>query len=251
MAKGFKHGASGAALNFKVVGNPQPSTARENTIWVDTDIINNYYFSPDQPVNMAEYDVWFAVDAAKSVEFNALKRNSIQVFPGLAKQFVGGVLIPKVACIYQNAEWIQFSADRYYLFKSGEGALVSLKTYRETSAKVTVTTDNISTSASSDGNCYASVRTEAKIDLSQYTKMCLQYTAATPEWGGNIIGVTSTAFTKGDAQPNNGVSYAAKTAIGKAENVTRAVLDISTINDSLYCAFYYCGTLSVTEWWLE
>lgn len=251
MAKGFKNGAGGILLNFKVIGNPQPSSDRENTIFVDTDKINHYFFSPEHPENMAENDVWFAVDAAKSVEFNALKRDSIQVFPGLAKQYIGGVLIPKVAKIYQNGEWIQFSADRYYLFKSGEGALVALKTYRETSAKVTVTTDNISTSASSDGNCYASVRTEAKIDLSQYTKMCLQYTAATPEWGGNIIGVTSTAFSKGDAQPNNGVSYAAKTAIGKAENVTRAVLDISTINESLYCAFYYCGTLSVTEWWLE
>jgi hypothetical protein len=251
MAKGFKHGAGGTSLNFKVISNPKPETATENTIWVDTDRINNYYFSATQPENMVEYDVWFSVDITRSVEFNALKKNGIHVFPGLAKQYIGGVLIGKVASIYQNGEWIQFSADRYYLFKSGEGALVSIKTYRETSAKVSVTTDSISTSASSDGNCYASIRTEAKIDLSQYIKMCLQYTAATPEWGGNIIGVTSTAFTKGDAQPNNGVSYAATTAIGQATNVTKAVLDISAINDSLYCAFYYCGTLNVTEWWLE
>ena len=31
-------GSGGAPLNFKVVGNPQPSNPKVNTIWVDTDV---------------------------------------------------------------------------------------------------------------------------------------------------------------------------------------------------------------------
>jgi hypothetical protein len=47
MAKGFKQGAGGVSpLNFKVVGNPQPTNPKENTIWVDTDVkITGYQFS--------------------------------------------------------------------------------------------------------------------------------------------------------------------------------------------------------------
>jgi hypothetical protein len=51
MAKGFKHGAGGgSSLNFKVIGNPKPETAKENTIWVDTDTpITSWDFSATQP----------------------------------------------------------------------------------------------------------------------------------------------------------------------------------------------------------
>ena len=50
-----KGGGGGASLNFKVIGNPQPESAKENTIWVNTDTpITGYYFQPEQPENMAE-----------------------------------------------------------------------------------------------------------------------------------------------------------------------------------------------------
>ena len=43
-------GSSGAGLNFKVVGNPQPSSPSENTIWIDTDSeITSWDFSATQP----------------------------------------------------------------------------------------------------------------------------------------------------------------------------------------------------------
>lgn len=52
MAKGYKHGAGGTnPLNFKVVGNPQPSNPKENTIWVDTDVpITGWEFSANEPL---------------------------------------------------------------------------------------------------------------------------------------------------------------------------------------------------------
>ena len=101
----FNMTGGGAPLNFKVVPNPQPDTAKENTIWVDTDRINNYYFSATQPEGMVDYDVWFPVGTSSTVEFNALKKGGIQVYPLSAQQMVSGVLKDVTAKSYQGGVW--------------------------------------------------------------------------------------------------------------------------------------------------
>ena len=113
----FNMTGGGAPLNFKVVPNPQPDTAKENTIWVDTDRINNYYFSATQPENMVNYDVWFHVGTSSTVEFNALKKNGIQVYPISAKQYIGGAWVDKTAKIYQGGKWVDWWDGT--LYKSG------------------------------------------------------------------------------------------------------------------------------------
>lgn len=101
-------GGGGGGLNFKVITNPLPSTAKENTIWVDTDKINSYYFSATQPENMTNYDVWFPVGTSSNVAFNALKKNGILVYPLSAKQYVNGSLVNVDAKSYQNGEWVDW-----------------------------------------------------------------------------------------------------------------------------------------------
>lgn len=113
----FNMTGGGAALNFKVVPNPQPDTAKENTIWVDTDRINNYYFSATQPENMVNYDVWFHVGTSSTVEFNALRKNGIQVYPLSAKQYINDSLVEKTAKSYQGGEWVDWIT---YLYNSGD-----------------------------------------------------------------------------------------------------------------------------------
>lgn len=113
MAKGFKYGAGGGtSLNFKVIGNPQPETAKDNTIWVNTDVkITGWIFSATQPETAAEGVVWFATGTSSAVEFNALKKNSIMVYPMSAKQYVNGAWVNKTAKSYQNGEsvdWVTF-----------------------------------------------------------------------------------------------------------------------------------------------
>lgn len=51
MAKGFKHGAGGIPLNFKVVGGTSaPSNPKQNTIWVNTgNEITAWAFSANEP----------------------------------------------------------------------------------------------------------------------------------------------------------------------------------------------------------
>lgn len=111
-------GGGGTSLNFKVVGNPKPISPRENTIWLDTDVpITGWIFSATEP-SAPEYGmVWFPVGTSSTVAFNALKKNSIQVYPLSAKQYIDGVWVDKTAKSYQGGKWVDWVT---YLFNSGD-----------------------------------------------------------------------------------------------------------------------------------
>lgn len=111
-------GAGGASLNFKVVpGLTQPGAAAENTIWVKTERLTGWYFAATQPENMQEGEVWFPTGTESAVEFNALKKNGIQVYPLSAKQLTGGVLVDVEAMSYQGGEWNGWIT---YLYNAGD-----------------------------------------------------------------------------------------------------------------------------------
>ena len=89
----------GSLLNFKVVDGTSAPKHKENTIWVNTDTkMTGWLFSPTQPPN-PEVDgmVWFLTGISSNGEFNALKKNGIQVCPISAKQFISanGYLSPR------------------------------------------------------------------------------------------------------------------------------------------------------------
>ena len=107
MAKGFKHGGGGAdLLNFKVVGNPQPEVAKENTIWIDTDApITGWIFSLTEPAQPREGMVWILTGKSSVAQFNALKKNALQVYPMQAKQYISGSWVLKSSALYQVEGW--------------------------------------------------------------------------------------------------------------------------------------------------
>ena len=102
-------GGGGAALNFSVVGNPQPASPKENTIWVNTDVkITGYVFSAVEPADPVEGMVWISVGVSSSAPFNALKKNNITVYPMSAKQYVSGAWVDKTAKSYQGGAWVDW-----------------------------------------------------------------------------------------------------------------------------------------------
>lgn len=119
MAKGFKHGTGGASpLNLKIIGNPKPQTAKENTIWIDTaEEITGWIFSSTQPDDMAEGQLWIATDKRSSASFNVLKKNGIQIYPVSAKQYISGQLVAKAAQIWKGGKWVDWMA---YLYNAGD-----------------------------------------------------------------------------------------------------------------------------------
>lgn len=171
MAKGFKHGAGGgASLNFKVIGNPQPETAKENTIWVDTDVeITSWVFNAAQPETAEEGVVWFTSGTSSPTAFNALKKNGIMVYPLSAKQYVSGAWVDKIAKSYQDGAWVDWwngelydSGNEYTTFTGGwENSTFSSSTkITKDSSSMTIQTDY------GDDALYCS----EKIDLTNFSE---------------------------------------------------------------------------------
>lgn len=99
----------GGGLNFKVVGGTTaPSNPKENMIWVNTSTkITSYIFSATQPTGSAGM-VWISTGTSSTAEFNALKKNGIQVYPLSAKQYISGAWVGETAKIYQGGEWVDW-----------------------------------------------------------------------------------------------------------------------------------------------
>ena len=112
-------GGGGGGLNFKVVGGTtQPTKPTENTIWVNTSVnIASWAFSATEPASPKEGMVWISTGTTSTVEFNALKKNSIQVYPLYAKQYISGAWVSKAAKSYQGGEWQHWFR---YIYNAGD-----------------------------------------------------------------------------------------------------------------------------------
>lgn len=108
------------SLSFEVVGNPQPENPKGNTIWVDTDVeITGWAFAAEEPSNPAEGMVWFAVGTASTVAFNALKENSVMVYPLSAKQYSGGAWVSRTARSRMDDQWADWFVWNGQLYQNG------------------------------------------------------------------------------------------------------------------------------------
>ena len=116
-------GGGGGGLNFRVIGSTiQPTSAKENDVWVNTSTkIESWIFSATEPESPAAGMVWIEVGTSSDVEFNALKKNSITVYPVWVRQYVDGAFADRNAHIFQNGEWVQFSEviTTVYLIQNG------------------------------------------------------------------------------------------------------------------------------------
>lgn len=112
MGKGYKHGGSGGtALNFNVKTYPSETELkadepRENTIGViTTTTMTSWVFSATEPKEPEVGMVWFSLGTSSATEFNALKKNELQVYPVSSKQYVGGKFEVVISMTYQDEEW--------------------------------------------------------------------------------------------------------------------------------------------------
>lgn len=124
---GFGGGGDGADLNFEIVAYATEEelladTPAENTICViTTTTITSWVFSATEPTEPAVGMVWIKVGTSSDVEFNALKKNSIQVYPAHIRQYVDGAWVSKVAYLSKNGEFVQFPEEVFYLFSAERG----------------------------------------------------------------------------------------------------------------------------------
>lgn len=113
-------GGGGAELNFKIVGNPQPDSASENTIWIDADTeITSWIFSATEPETPSEGMVWIATGTASTVAFNTLKKNGVMVYPLSAKQYSGGAWVSRTARSRMDDQWAEWFVWNGQLYQNG------------------------------------------------------------------------------------------------------------------------------------
>lgn len=122
-----RRGGGGAGLNFSVKAYSSkfalPSVEKENTIAVITDAeITSWMFSATVPEYPSEGMVWISTGTSSVVEFNALKKNVLQVYPTSAMQYYDGAFHDVFAYCYQDGSWVQFSEviTSLYLYKEGD-----------------------------------------------------------------------------------------------------------------------------------
>ena len=134
-------GGGGGGMNFKVIGGTvQPENPKENTIWVNTDVeITSWAFSATEPENPVEGMVWIATGTSSTVDFNALKKNCLHVYPISVWQYASGAWAEITAMIYADGTWSLVRAMKEYLV---QGGIIDMTAHTHTSTDNKFTATN-------------------------------------------------------------------------------------------------------------
>ncbi|MGN1026201.1 MAG: hypothetical protein ACI4P4_07340 [Faecousia sp.] len=239
-------------------GTTQPENPKENTIWVNTDTaITGWAFSAEEPESPAEGMVWIITGTDSTVEFNALKKNGIRIYPISAKQYSAGVWNVKTAKSYINGEWAEWwNGDLFDygdVFESVTGGYVAIAKplTSGTNGYVPVITDITGGSrkiypggTNGEGGMYHTVN---KINLSNYTTLkFLGRVVDSSGYGRSGIGVWSNIGAASD------INLVGDSTGNDSSNVTRSI-DVSKLTGEYYIGFYVFrqSYVIVAKMWLE
>ena len=221
------------ALNFNVVGGlTQPAGPKENTIWVNTDQkITSWIFSAEAPAKPEEGIVWVTTGASSQVAFNALKKNTVMVYPISAKQYVSGAWVDVTVKSYHDGKWVDWIV---YLYNSGDECISvtgGWTAYKGgSSSSMTKNNDSITLKGSSENSITA--MTSQKIDLTNFNKIEI-----------SVIDVkksgTWNAKLRATEERKNAPTAVAELAL--AFETGTQYLDVSSLTGSYYIALYLYG----------
>lgn len=238
--EGFGGGSN--PLNFKVVGGTSaPASPKENTIWVNTDTeITGWFFNATEPEAPAEGMVWISTGTFSSVEFNALKKNGLQVCPISAKQYINGAWVDKTAKSYQDGVWVDWfsvlydSGDEFEPITGGWAAYYGTTSSYPNKGTLTKNTDNLQITIPNKSNI--TVHTARKIDLSNYSVAEFDV-----ECISHYDAYTLSCYADNTENYAPGGSAKAASINANIANGTRATicLDISNLS-----GFYYIGAFA-------
>lgn len=255
-------GGGGGGLNFSVVGGTeQPVDPKENTLWVNTQTeISGWVFSATEPKSPVEGMVWIATGASSTVEFNALKKNGIQIYPISAKQYISGAWVDVTVKSYQGSEWVDWFSGTY-IYKNGDqctditGGFTTIPSsggYWDGAPQVSYNADHIACSGRSNASYPSFTSTVNMIDLTNIKTVVINVASFT----GGVYTHGRIAATKTNAN-HGSLGGAAASKKFEITNTGEIELDVSSLSGAYYIAFGASfeagdsGTLKVTEAWIE
>lgn len=228
-------GGPSATLNFRILGDTtQPDNPVENTIWVNTSTkITGWEFSTTQPAGEPG-KVWFKTAASSVAEFNALKKNSIHVYPIQAYQWDGSAWVSKVTKIYQNGEWKAFTltvVPNLDSYGSTEWKKYCTENSGKPSVSVSSTTLTVTLNAyKNDGVSAAYI----PVNVTGYSKMTIagSYTVPNSAYGANL-GISVGLFTSVSSSISTGYWHSGAKD-GETITISENSYDISTYSGICY-----------------
>lgn len=126
MGIGRKKGpGGGTSLNFAVKAYDSEAelltaTPKENTIGIVTETqISSWIFKANEPETLNAGMIWITVDISGEIEFNALKKNAIQICPVSVLQYIDNEWTSRIAKIYINGTWVDLSKPAVTLYDNG------------------------------------------------------------------------------------------------------------------------------------
>ena len=215
----------GGGLNFQVIGGTTaPSNPKENTIWVDTDVeITGWDFSAAEPANPAEGMVWFSVGTASTVAFNALKKNSVMVYPLSAKQYVGGAWVDKTAKSYRGGAWVAWWNGQLYDRGNTYTSVTGGYSAYGDGTILTENADHLYIESTGPSGVY----NNTPVDMAKYSTITFVWTC--------VRGGIDVRFQVRSDKSTGGSGWAAGTTItGPDEKQYTTTLDISSLSGSYY-----------------
>lgn len=249
-------GGGCGGLNFAIVGSTtQPSSQKENTIWVNTGTkITGWVFSAEEPQETSEGLVWIKTGSSGAAAFNALKKNGIYVYPIIANQYISGTWVPVIAKSYIGGAWVDWW-DGSTLYDSGDEidqitggwSAQAFKASNDVgnlkAPTVTKNTENMKVELDgySGGSYYCGCTMTGKsVDLTGFASLKI-----------NITAITSRVYLRIASAHSNGYTSEAQITISRTGE---SALDISGISGEKYIAIAIAqANASVTfdKIWLE
>lgn len=246
-------GGGGGGFNYKVVGGTsRPSNPKENMIWVNTDVeITSHIFSATQPENPVEGMVWFAIGTSSNAAFNALKKNTLTVYPTACKQYVSGAWVSKTAKTYQGGKWVDWWSGQLYTpgneWESFTGGWVTAAKKSNSSASQTATAPTVTRNA----NSIAFSQTTGNAGIAYCaTKIDLKNVSTITALGSFKNGGNSDRHLRLVVCSNLGTyvdtDVAAETTSTSGNTITSMSCDVSALSGTYYVGFYIAQASSIT-----
>lgn len=233
-------GGGGSSLNFDVkayadVAALQSDVPKENTIGVITTVkITDWVFAAQEPDEPKEGTIWIVTGQSSGVEFNALKKNSILVYPVSIKQYISGAWVDVEAKTYQNGKWVDLL---YVYLISGStlntafaGAWNQTTGQQGVGGSAQMTSEGLVVTANKGNGGSGSVfryGPDNKINFSDFNS--IEFVVDIKSGSGKFAAIVTSEFATGYNSAN--VAYV-DTAISQANQTVS--MDVSGVNGEYY-----------------